>query len=64
MSLKDIMARAGIDLYGEIMLIVAILLFLFLLWRIYAPSRRAEMERMAELPLEDDPAPSPRTGGN
>jgi cbb3-type cytochrome oxidase subunit 3 len=64
MSTKDIMARAGISIYGEIALIVFILAFLYILWRVYKPSRRAEMKRMARLPLDDDPAPTHRSGGN
>jgi len=64
MTVRDIMQRAGISIYGEIALIVFIVLFLIILWRVYAPSRRAEMQHMAELPLDDDAEPSQRSGGN
>ena len=64
MTIKDIMARSDLSAYAEIALILFLLAFLLILWRVYSPSRRAEFRHLAELPLEDEPTTATRTGSN
>jgi len=64
MTIKDIMARADLSVYAEIALVLFMLAFALILWRVYSPKRRAEFRHMAELPLEDDATTPTRTGSN
>jgi cbb3-type cytochrome oxidase subunit 3 len=61
MTIKDIMARAGLSLFGEIALVVFLVAFLFIVWRVMSPSRKQELDRMANLPLDDETKPSTRS---
>jgi cbb3-type cytochrome oxidase subunit 3 len=54
MSLTDIMSGAGLSLYAEIALLLFLVAFCLIVWRTFSPSRKNEMERAAQLPLEDD----------
>ena len=60
-GLSDIMSHArGLSIYAEVALILFLLAFLVIVLRVFAPSRRREMDEMARKPLEDDVAPSGR----
>jgi cbb3-type cytochrome oxidase subunit 3 len=60
MKLSDIMGHAGLAGYAEIALVIFILAFLVLLIRIFAPSRRQEMDRARQMPLDDEHPVEPR----
>ena len=52
-GLSDIMSHAGLSGYAEVALVLFLLAFLVIVLRVYAPSRRREMDEMARKPLED-----------
>ena len=54
MKLSDIMAHAGLAGYAEVALVLFLLAFAVILWRVFLPSRTAEYERAARLPLDDE----------
>jgi cbb3-type cytochrome oxidase subunit 3 len=58
--LADIMSHAGLSGYAEVALILFLIAFVVIVVRIFLPSRRREMEKMARKPLEDDTPPSNR----
>ena len=59
-GLADIMSHAGLSGYAEVALILFLVVFLVIVLRVYAPSRRHEMDEMARKPLEDGTSPSGR----
>ncbi|HEU4566169.1 MAG TPA: cbb3-type cytochrome c oxidase subunit 3 [Gemmatimonadaceae bacterium] len=62
MKLSDIMGHAGLSIYTEIALVIFLAVFIAIVFRVFAPSRKREWERASRLPLDDAPrAPSPHT---
>jgi len=61
MTIRDIMARDGLAIFGEIALVVFLIAFLFIVWRAFNPARKQELDRMANLPLDDETKPSTRS---
>ena len=63
MSLTEIMSNAGLSRYAEIALLLFFFAFIVIVWRIFRPARRKELERQARLPLDDDQntLPPPRS---
>jgi cbb3-type cytochrome oxidase subunit 3 len=57
MRLSDIMSAANLSAYAEVALVIFCLAFVAIVVRTWAPSRRAELEAAARIPLDDD-APS------
>lgn len=53
MKLSDVVSHSGLSIYAEIGLILFFVAFLLVVARIYWPSRRAEMQRASQLPLDD-----------
>jgi cbb3-type cytochrome oxidase subunit 3 len=64
MSLTDLMSGAGLSRYAEFALVLFILAFVVIVLRIFAPGRRQEMDRAAQLPLDDGQASTPRSGSD
>lgn len=62
MSLTDIMSGSGLVHFAEAALLLFVLAFLLVVARTFAPGRRAELDRIRHLPLDDDDAPPPRSG--
>lgn len=54
MRLSDIMGRAGLSVYAEIALVLFLIVFVAVVIRIFT-ARRADMDRRARMPLEDEP---------
>ena len=50
--LSDLVSHAGLALYAEVALVLFLLAFLAIVWRVLA-ARRSEMEELARKPLED-----------
>jgi cbb3-type cytochrome oxidase subunit 3 len=57
MKLSDVVANAGLALWAEIALILFVIAFAAVLWRVFRPSSRAEHDRMSRLPLDDGAEP-------
>ncbi len=57
MSLSDIMSNAGLAIYAEIALVIFVLVFIGVVARVLAPSRRRHWEETGQLPLDDGPQP-------
>jgi cbb3-type cytochrome oxidase subunit 3 len=62
MRLSDVMSGSGLAFYAEVALVIFVAAFILILVRVFAPSRRREMEEASRLPLEDD-APACPPGG-
>lgn len=62
MRLSDIMANAGLAGYAEIALILFMVAFVAIVWRIFRPGRKPEMDAAARMPLDDERPQSLRTG--
>jgi cbb3-type cytochrome oxidase subunit 3 len=60
--LADVVSHAGLSGYAIVAMILFMLAFGGIVWRIFQRSRRDEYERVGRLPLEDD-APSARSPG-
>lgn len=59
MSLTEIMSSAGLSSYAEIALLLFFFAFLVIMWRIFRPSRKKELERHKTMPLENDSTATP-----
>lgn len=53
MRLSDVARGIGLDGLGELGLILFVGAFALIVWHTYSKSRKAELERMSRLPLED-----------
>lgn len=63
MSLVDVMSGAGLAIYAEVSIVIFLVVFVAIVVRTYRPSRRAEFEETGRLPLDDETADSPASGG-
>ena len=54
MKLSDIMSAANLSSYAEVALVIFCAVFIAIVIRTWAPSRRAELEAAARIPLDDD----------
>ena len=62
MKLSDIMSAANLSWYAEVALVLFFLAFLIIVWRVFRPSKRAEWEKPARMPLDDEHPVTPRRG--
>jgi cbb3-type cytochrome oxidase subunit 3 len=62
MSLTDVMSHAGLSHYAVAALVLFLLAFAAILWRTFAPGRRAEMDHDRLLPFDDETRESPTQG--
>jgi cbb3-type cytochrome oxidase subunit 3 len=62
LRLSDIMSHAGLHVYADVALVLFVLAFLGVVARVFAPSRKREMDEMALKPLEDDHGEHSRPG--
>ena len=63
MKLSDIMGNAGLSMYAQVALLLFLAVFIAVIIRTWAPSRRLELEEAAMLPLNDElPAVRGREG--
>ncbi|HEX9564868.1 MAG TPA: cbb3-type cytochrome c oxidase subunit 3 [Gemmatimonadaceae bacterium] len=60
MSLTEIMSNAGLSGYAEIALLLFFFAFVLIVWRVFRPSRKQELERHKDLPLDHDGPSTPR----
>ena len=60
MKLSDIVSAAGLSWYAEVALVLFILAFLLVLWRVFRPSAKAKYDSAARMPLDDEHPQNPR----
>ena len=60
MRLSDVMAHSGLAGYAEVALILFLAAFVGIVVSTFRPGRKAEMDAMSRLPLDDLPGPSER----
>ena len=60
MKLSDIVSAAGLSWYAEVALVLFMLAFGLVLWRVFRPSAKAKYERAARMPLDDEQPQTPR----
>jgi cbb3-type cytochrome oxidase subunit 3 len=63
-SLTDIMSGAGLSRYAEVGLVLFMLAFLLIIWRVFRPSKKTEYDRDARMPLDDEHPQEPRKRGD
>ncbi|MEQ1691499.1 MAG: cbb3-type cytochrome c oxidase subunit 3 [Gemmatimonas sp.] len=54
MKLSDIMGNAGLSMYAQIALLIFLAVFIAIVIRTWAPSRRRELQDAAMIPLNDE----------
>jgi cbb3-type cytochrome oxidase subunit 3 len=59
-KLSDIMSASGLSWYAEVALVLFMLAFLLVLWRVFRPSAKAKYDQAARMPLDDDNPQTPR----
>lgn len=62
MKLSDIMSHAGLSIYAEFALVIFLTVFVAIVIRTFAPSRRSELQEAALLPLDESVANRVRQG--
>ncbi|HMN96686.1 MAG TPA: CcoQ/FixQ family Cbb3-type cytochrome c oxidase assembly chaperone [Phycisphaerales bacterium] len=62
MSLGDIVGRLGLWFFPTVAMVLFAIAFAAVILRACAPSRRAEMDRAAHLPLDDAPSAGREAG--
>ncbi len=55
------MSNAGLAIYAEIALVIFVLVFIAVVARVLAPSRRRQWDEAGQLPLEHDLESGPTT---
>ena len=63
MSLSDLMSGAHLDRYAQVSLILFILAFLVILWRVFSGRFTSTYEKAARMPLDDENPQTPRARG-
>lgn len=63
MSLTQIMSAAGLDLYPQVSLILFLIAFAFICWRVFSPRFKATYDAAARMPLDDEHPQTPRVRG-
>jgi cbb3-type cytochrome oxidase subunit 3 len=56
--MSDVVGHAGLSMYAEIALVLFLLVFAALVWRIFSPRRRAALEAAGRMALHDEPTPT------
>lgn len=54
MKLSDIMGNAGLSMYAQVALLIFLAVFIAIVIRTWAPSRRRELQDAAMIPLNDE----------
>jgi cbb3-type cytochrome oxidase subunit 3 len=63
MSLTQIMSGANLDAYAQVSLILFLIAFAFILWRVFSPRFKATYDLAARMPLDDENPQTPRARG-
>ncbi|MCU0625634.1 MAG: cbb3-type cytochrome c oxidase subunit 3 [Gemmatimonadaceae bacterium] len=65
MKLSDVVANAGLAIYAQIALVLFLAVFVAVAWRVFRPSRKADLESAGGMALHDAPqsdSPTSRLG--
>ena len=63
MSLTELMSGANLDGYAQVSLILFLVAFALVLWRIFSPRYSETYRKAARMPLDDEHPQTPRTRG-
>jgi cbb3-type cytochrome oxidase subunit 3 len=63
MSLTELMSGANLDGYAQISLILFLVAFGLVLWRIFSPRFAETYQKAARMPLDDETPQTPRKRG-
>ncbi|MBK8645347.1 MAG: cbb3-type cytochrome c oxidase subunit 3 [Gemmatimonadetes bacterium] len=63
MSLTELMSGANLDGYAQISLILFLVAFGLVLWRIFSPRFNETYQKAARMPLDDETPQTPRKRG-
>ena len=63
MSLTELMSGANLDGYAQVSLLLFLVAFGFVLWRVFSPRYSATYQKAAHMPLDDETAQTPRNRG-
>jgi cbb3-type cytochrome oxidase subunit 3 len=63
MSLTEIMSGANLDLYAQVSLILFLVAFALICWRVFSPRFKATYDAAARMPLDDENPQTPRPRG-
>jgi cbb3-type cytochrome oxidase subunit 3 len=55
------MSGANLDGYAQVALVIFVLAFVLILWRVFSPRSRELHERAKMMPLDDDHPQTPRS---
>lgn len=53
MNLTDLMSGAGLSIYAQVALVIFVAVFVAIVIRTFAPSRRTVMDDLSRIPLDD-----------
>jgi len=59
MRLSEIMSQAGLAFYAEVALVIFFVIFVAVVLRVLAPSRKADYDAAARIPLDDETPVTP-----
>lgn len=63
MSLTTLMSGANLDWYAQVSLVLFLLAFVLILWRIFSPRFKSTYDAAARMPLDDEHPQTPRHRG-
>lgn len=64
MRFSDIIGGMGLSTFPQIALVIFLIVFIAVTLRVLSGRRRAEYDRAAMMPLDDDSTPLPKGGSN
>ena len=63
MSLSSIMSAAHLDFYAQVSLVLFLIAFACILWRVFSHRFKNTYDRAARMPLDDEHPQTPRARG-
>lgn len=63
MSLSAIMSAAKLDFYAQVALVLFLVAFALILWRVFSPRFKRTYDLAARMPLDDEHPQTPRARG-
>ena len=63
MSLTELMSGANLDGYAQVSLILFLMAFGLVLWRVFSPRFGEQYQKAAQMPLDDETPQTPRKRG-
>ena len=63
MSLTAIMSAANLDFYAQVSLVLFLIAFALIVWRVFSPKLKSTYDAAARMPLDDEHPQTPRVRG-